>query len=108
MQFDANLHEKTRAKIEEKLAAGFVFDAEKWKAGAEPKEAAPAASMALVARVAEATRALEVTVEMVAAKRVEAMGTLGRRGARSMLESTWRTCLAELTPRARIGVWRRP
>ena len=40
MQFDANLHEKTRAKIEEKLAAGFVFDAEKWKAGAEPKEAA--------------------------------------------------------------------
>ena len=65
------------------------------------------ASMALVARVAEATRALEVTVEMVAAKRVEAMGTLGRRGARSMLESTWRTCLAELSPtRARIGVWR--
>lgn len=58
------------------------------------------ASMALVARVAEATRALEVTVEMVAAKRVEAMGTLGRRGARSMLESTWRTCLAELNTRA--------
>ena len=58
------------------------------------------ASMALVARVAEAPRALEVTVEMVAAKRVEAMGTLGRRGARSMLGSTWRTCLAELNTRA--------
>jgi len=27
-EFDANLHEKTRAKIEEKLAAGFTFDAD--------------------------------------------------------------------------------
>ena len=65
------------------------------------------ASTALVARVVEAMRALGVAVERVAAKRVEAVGTLGRRGARSILEPTWRTCLAELTStRARLGVFR--
>lgn len=34
-EFDAGLHEKTRKKLEEKLAAGWTFDAAKW---AESKE----------------------------------------------------------------------
>ena len=32
-EFDANLHPKTLKMLEEKLAAGFVFDADKWAAG---------------------------------------------------------------------------
>ena len=30
-EFDANLHPKTREKLEKKLAEGFVFDEVKWK-----------------------------------------------------------------------------
>ena len=34
-EFNANLHPKTRAKLEEKLNAGFVFDQAKWDASAK-------------------------------------------------------------------------
>ena len=34
-EFEANLHEKTRAKIEEKLNGDWKFDAELWKASTE-------------------------------------------------------------------------
>lgn len=40
-EFDANLKDKTRKAIEEKLKSGFVFDKEKWKAGAKPPTAGP-------------------------------------------------------------------
>ena len=37
-EFDANLHPKTRQKLEEKLNAGFVFDKAKWDASVERHE----------------------------------------------------------------------
>ena len=59
------------------------------------------------AMVVEAATALEAAVERAAAKRVEVMGTRGRRVARNRLESPWMTCQAELTfgsrRRARSG-----
>ena len=53
------------------------------------------------AMVVVAATALEVAVERAAAKRVEAVGTRGRRGGGSRLESPWMTCQAELTSAAR-------
>ena len=40
-EFDANLKDKTRTAIEEKLKSGFVFDKAKWQAGAKPPTAGP-------------------------------------------------------------------
>jgi hypothetical protein len=40
-EFDANLKDKTRKAIEEKLKSGFVFDKAKWQAGAKPPTAGP-------------------------------------------------------------------
>ena len=34
-EFQANLKPKTRKKIEQKLEAGWTFDAEKWKASCD-------------------------------------------------------------------------
>eukprot|EP00325_Prymnesiales_sp_UTEX-LB-985_P021396 CAMPEP_0174732106 /NCGR_PEP_ID=MMETSP1094-20130205/58812_1 /TAXON_ID=156173 /ORGANISM="Chrysochromulina brevifilum, Strain UTEX LB 985" /LENGTH=83 /DNA_ID=CAMNT_0015934581 /DNA_START=21 /DNA_END=272 /DNA_ORIENTATION=+ len=34
-EFDENLHDKTREKLEEALQGGFVFDKEKWEASLE-------------------------------------------------------------------------
>ena len=52
------------------------------------------------AMVVQAATALEAAVERAAAERVEAMGTRGRRGGGSRLESPWMTCQAELTSAA--------